>query len=291
MGNLKEAMYYEKLPDSIVKCVLCPHNCVISPGGIGICGVRKNIEGVLYSMIYEKVSSIAFDPIEKKPLYKFHPGTYILSVGSVGCNFRCPFCQNYSIARTAPDMVETTTIASSQLVSKALSLKDQGNIGIAYTYNEPTIWYEYVYETARLAKEKGLLNVLVTNGFINPEPLENLLPFIDAMNIDLKGYSEGFYKDVVKGRLESVKNTIRMAAVKCHVEVTTLIIPGLNDSVEEMTEMSKWLASISPDIPLHLSRFFPRYMMQDKPMTPMKTLSELESIASEHLNNVYMGNV
>ena len=291
MGNLKEAMYYEKLPDGVAKCVLCPHNCVISTGGVGICGVRKNIGGVLYSMIYEKVSSIAFDPIEKKPLYKFHPGTYILSVGSVGCNFRCPFCQNYSIARTAPDMVETTTIASSQLVSKALSLKDQGNIGIAYTYNEPTIWYEYVYETARLAKEKGLLNVLVTNGFINPEPLENLLPFIDAMNIDLKGYSEGFYKDVVKGRLESVKNTIRMAAVKCHVEVTTLIIPGLNDSVEEMTEMSKWLASISPDIPLHLSRFFPRYMMQDKPMTPMKTLSELESIASEHLNNVYMGNV
>ncbi|MBP1744467.1 MAG: Radical domain protein [Firmicutes bacterium] len=291
MENLKEAMYYEKQPDGSTKCVLCPHNCMISPGRTGICGVRKNIGGVLYSLIYEKVSSIAFDPIEKKPLYKFHPGTFILSAGSVGCNFRCPFCQNYSIARAEPEKVETSAITSGQLVSKALSLMEQGNIGIAYTYNEPTIWYEYVYETARLAKEKGLVNVLVTNGFINPEPLENLLPYIDAMNIDLKGYSEGFYRDVVKGRLESVKNTIRLAAGKCHVEVTTLVIPGLNDSPEEMEEMAKWLASVSPDIPLHLSRFFPRYMMQDRPMTPIKTLSELENIASRYLNNVYMGNV
>ena len=291
MENLKEAMYYEKQPDGGTRCVLCPHYCVIPQGKTGICGVRKNIGGSLYSLIYEKVSSIAFDPIEKKPLYKFHPGTFILSAGSAGCNFRCPFCQNYSIARTELEKVETSTITSAQLVAKALSLREQGNIGIAYTYNEPTIWYEYVYETAKLAREKGLVNVLVTNGFINPEPLENLLPYIDAMNIDLKGYSEGFYTDVVKGKLESVKNTIRIAAAKCHVEVTTLVIPGLNDSAEEMTEMSKWLASISPDIPLHLSRFFPRYMMQDRPMTPMKTLSELESIASGYLNNVYMGNV
>lgn len=291
MENLKEAMYYQKQQDGRTKCVLCPHNCVISQGAAGICGVRKNIDGVLYSLIYEKVSSIAFDPIEKKPLYKFHPGTYILSAGSVGCNFRCPFCQNYSIARAEPDKTETSTITSGQLVLKALSLMDQGNIGIAYTYNEPTIWYEYVYDTARLAKEKGLMNVLVTNGFINPEPLKNLLPYIDAMNIDLKGYTEGFYRDVVKGQLESVKDTIRLAAGKCHVEVTTLVIPGLNDSAQEMEEMAKWLASVSPDIPLHLSRFFPRYMMQDRPMTPMQTLSELESIASKYLNNVYMGNV
>lgn len=291
MENLKEAMYYEKLPDLVTKCGLCPHNCVIRTGITGICGVRKNEGGVLYSLIYEKVSSIAFDPIEKKPLYKFHPGTYILSVGSAGCNFRCPFCQNYSIARTPPDMVDMEKITSRELVEKALSLKDQGNIGIAYTYNEPTIWYEYVYETAKLAKENGLLNVLVTNGFINPEPLENILPFIDAMNIDLKGYSESFYSEIAHGKLESVKNTIQLAARKCHVEVTTLVIPGLNDSHEEMREMAKWLASVSPEIPLHISRFFPRYMMQDKPMTPLKTLSELKDIASEYLNNVYMGNV
>jgi len=168
---------------------------------------------------------------------------------------------------------------------------DQANIGLAYTYNEPTIWYEYVFETAKLAKEKGLLNVLVTNGFINPEPLENILPYIDAMNIDLKGYSEGFYRDIAKSKLESVKATIAAASKKCHVEVTTLVIPGLNDSPEEMREMSKWLASLSPDIPLHLSRFFPMYHMQDRPSTPINTLTELQSIASEHLNNVYLGNI
>jgi pyruvate formate lyase activating enzyme len=291
MANLKEAMYYEKLEDGNVRCVLCPHNCVIKPGAAGICGVRKNTGGVLYSLIYEKVSSIAFDPIEKKPLYKFHPGTYILSAGSAGCNFRCPFCQNYSIARTEPEKVETADITSAQLVSKALNMVPQGNIGIAYTYNEPTVWYEYVYETAKLAKEKGLLNVLVTNGFINPEPLDNILPFIDAMNIDLKGYSEGFYRDIVKGKLESVKATIAASSRKCHVEITTLVIPGLNDSPEEMEEMSKWIASLSPDIPLHLSRFFPRYQMQDRPVTPLNTLTELQSIASGHLNNVYIGNV
>jgi len=291
LEKLKEAMYYEKLQDSSVRCVLCPHNCVIKPGAAGICGVRKNTEGVLYSLIYGKVSSIAFDPIEKKPLYKFHPGTYILSTGTAGCNFRCPFCQNYSIARTAPEKVELVDITSEQLVNKALSMVPQGNIGIAYTYNEPTIWYEYVYETAKLAKEKGLLNVLVTNGFINPGPLENILPFIDAMNIDLKGYNEGFYKDIVKGKLQSVKATIAAASKKCHVEVTTLVIPGLNDSAEEMREMCKWLAGLSPDIPLHLSRFFPRYELQDRPATPINTLTELQNIASEYLRNVYIGNV
>lgn len=291
MEKLKEAMYYEKLQDGNVRCVLCPHNCLIKPGGIGICGVRKNTEGILYSLIYGKVSSIAFDPIEKKPLYKFHPGTYILSAGSVGCNFRCPFCQNYSISMTSIEKAETADITSEQLVGKALSMVPQGNIGIAYTYNEPTIWYEYVYETAKLAREKGLLNVLVTNGFINQEPLENILPYIDAMNIDLKGYSESFYRDIAKGKLESVKATISAASKKCHVEVTTLVIPGLNDSPEEMREMASWLASLSPDIPLHLSRFFPRYNMQDRPMTPLNTLTDLQSIASEYLNNVYIGNV
>ncbi|MHC1719712.1 MAG: AmmeMemoRadiSam system radical SAM enzyme [Clostridiaceae bacterium] len=291
MKTLKEAMYYEKLPNDNVRCVLCPHNCVIRTEGYGICGVRKNEEGTLYSTVYQMVSSMSFDPIEKKPLYKFHPGSYILSVGTAGCNFKCPYCQNYSIARVEPDTVGTEKITSEQLIAKALQLKSQGNIGIAFTYNEPTIWYEFVFETAKLSKEKGLSNVLVTNGYINPEPLENILPYIDAMNIDLKGYSEGFYRDICKGKLESVKKTIEIAAKKCHVEITTLVIPGLNDSAEEMTEMCKWLASISPDIPLHLSRFFPRYMMMDKQPTPLKTLSDLQGIASRYLNNVYMGNV
>lgn len=291
MENLKEAMYYENLENNNVRCVLCPHYCIIHPSASGMCGVRVNKEGKLYSRVYQKVSSMAFDPIEKKPLYKFHPGSFILSVGTAGCNFKCPFCQNYSIARADPDKIDTTIVTSEELVERALQLKSRGNIGIAFTYNEPTIWYEYVFETAKLAKARGLANVLVTNGYINHEPLTNLLPYVDAMNIDLKGYSEEFYKDICGGKLESVKETIETAAKMCHVELTTLVIPGLNDSKDEMEEMCRWIASVSKDMPLHLSRFFPRYMMKDRASTPVIDLFELRNIAAKHLNNVYIGNV
>lgn len=286
----KEAMFYNKLDQGSVLCFLCPHNCKIGVGGRGLCGVRQNRGRTLYSLNYGEISSIGVDPIEKKPLYRFHPGSYILSVGSIGCNLKCPFCQNHSIARVKPEEVYTQPADSEQLIVKALSLKNQGNIGIAYTFNEPTIWYEYVYDTARLAKENGLLNVLVTNGFIGKEPLEKILPFIDAMNIDLKAYSEEFYCDFVKGRLKEVKATIARASESCHVEVTTLIIPGKNDSVSEIEAMAEWLSTISRELPLHLSRYFPRYELNLEP-TSLKTLEELKKAAQKHLDYVYIGNV
>ena len=291
MIGLKEAMFYEKKDNNCVLCQLCPHNCLIPPDRSGICGAKKNDNGVLYSIIYEQVSSLSLDPIEKKPLYEFYPGSNILSVGTVGCNFKCPFCQNHNISMAYTDKADTVTITSEDLVRKAIELIPQGNIGIAYTYNEPTIWYEYIYETAKLAKSKDLVNVLVTNGYINRDPLEHILPFIDAMNIDLKAFNEDFYRKIVKGNLEDVKSTIKISVEKCHVEITTLIIPDLNDSINEMEEMTKWLSSISPDIPLHLSRFFPGYKMTNKPATPIKTLTDLELIARKHLKNVYLGNV
>lgn len=287
----KEAMFFETMDQQNIHCYLCPHNCRITPGHRGICGVRKNIDGMLYTLNYGEISSMAVDPIEKKPLRNFYPGSVILSVGSVGCNLKCPFCQNHRIARVKPEEVNTFTATSEEIVEKALSLQAQGNIGIAYTYNEPSIWYEFVYDTAKLAKQRGLKNVLVTNGFISHKPLKVLLPHIDAMNIDLKGYSSQFYHDVLKGNLEDVKHSIQTAAEQCHVEVTTLVIPGLNDSVDEINAMSSWLASISQDIPLHLSRFFPNCDMNDKRPTPPETLYRLEEEARKYLKYVYLGNL
>ena len=288
MDGTKLAMYFDKIEDSKVRCCLCPHNCVIKEGAVGVCRVRKNIGGDLYSLNYAKITSISLDPIEKKPLYHFHPGSRILSAGTFGCNLKCPFCQNWSIAHRYADTIE---MSSSRLVDKALETVKNGNIGIAYTYNEPSIWYEYVYDTVRLAKEKGLANVLVTNGFISREPLEQLLPYIDAMNIDLKAFTVSFYNNICKGSLGNVKETIAAAYGSCHIEVTTLVIPGLNDSVDEIGELASWLASISREIPLHLSRFFPNYKMDDKPPTPLDILDRARNKAAEYLKNVYLGNV
>ncbi len=287
----KEAMFYDKLENKRVHCSLCPHNCSIPCDGRGLCGVRKNIDGILYSLNYGEISSIGVDPIEKKPLNRFHPGTCILSVGSVGCNLKCPFCQNHSIAQVKPEEINTHHASCDEIIAKAVSLKEQGNIGIAYTYNEPSIWYEFVYETAKKAKENDLLNVLVTNGYISEEPLEQILPYIDAMNIDLKAFNDKFYRELVKGGLEEVKETIKRSAAQCHVEVTTLVIPGWNDSVAEMEEMTQWLASLSNEIPLHLSRYFPKYEMTDRPPTTLSSLMELKQTAERHLKYVYLGNV
>lgn len=286
-----EAMFYEKFENKGVYCYLCPHNCSIPSDGRGLCGVRKNIDGILYSLNYGEISSIGVDPIEKKPLNRFRPGTSILSVGSVGCNLKCPFCQNHNIAQVKPEEINTRQTSSDEIIAKAISLKEQGNIGIAYTYNEPSIWYEFVYETAKKAKEKGLLNVMVTNGYISEEPLKQILPYIDAMNIDLKAFNDKFYRELVKGGLEEVKATIKSSVAQCHVEVTTLVIPGWNDSVEEMEGMAQWLASLSPDIPLHLSRCFPKYEMTDRLPTPLNSLMELKQTAERHLKYVYLGNV
>lgn len=281
---MNEAMYYKKEDMGRAYCYLCPVHCHIVDGGVGACKARKNIGGRLYSLNYGKISAISMDPIEKKPLYHFYPGSSILSISSFGCNFKCSFCQNWELSQQVPIM-ENSSI--SDIIKIAESYKD--NIGIAYTYNEPLIWYEFVLNTAKIAKEHGLKNVLVTNGYIEEEPLKELLPYIDAMNIDLKG-GDWFYKSICKGKLENVKRTIEISSSHTHVEITNLIIPGLNDDMSKIEEMAMWLSSISKDMPLHFSRYFPQYRME-KPPTPVETIMEAKKIASRYLNYVYVGNV
>lgn len=287
MSHIK-AQYYVKQDDGRVHCVFCPHDCRIPQGKTGICGVRANKEGELYAESYGNISALSLDPIEKKPLYHFFPESLILSVGSYGCNFSCSFCQNFGISLEKP---ETVYISPESLLYKACDLKSSKNIGLAYTYNEPLMNYEYVLDCCKLVRDKGLKNVLVTNGYIQQAPLLELLPYIDAMNIDLKSFSEDFYKKICGGRAEFVKKTIETAIDACHVEITTLVIPGLNDTSEEIEALSSWLSSLSPDIPLHLTRFFPRYKMTDKGPTPKETLERLADVARKHLHYVYLGNI
>lgn len=274
---------------SAIKCPICPRGCSLEEGQTGFCRGRANINGKVIAVNYGRVSSIALDPIEKKPLAHFHPGMKVLSVGSYGCNLRCPFCQNWSIAQSFVPEGEGYT-SPEVLVRKAEELVKNRNIGLAYTYNEPLIGFEFVRDCARLIVEKGLKNVVVTNGYVNEEPLLELLPMIHAWNIDLKGFTEDFYK-LVGGRLEPVKRSIELASKKSHVEVTTLIIPGLNDSEQEMRELSSWLASVDRRIPLHVTRFFPAWKMTDRPPTPVDTVYKLAAIAREKLEYVHEGNV
>jgi len=385
--GMREALFYEKLDNENVRCLLCPHKCMLRPGGTGICRVRRNTGGTLYSLNYSCAASIALDPIEKKPLYHFHPGSLILSAGTIGCNFKCSWCQNWTIAHgysnddegavshgdkgsishehgitashgdkgsishehgitashgdrgsishehgiiashgdngtafqenraalreeektaayasggtafreeaeaSAYDGVRTIELTPEGLAVLAQKYADRGSIGVAYTYNEPTVWYEFVLETSKLVKAAGLANVLVTNGFIDREPLEELLLYTDAMNIDVKAFTEPFYTRYCKGSLDHVKRTVELAAEKCHVEITTLVIPGLNDSPEEIGRLAEWLSSIDPDIVLHLSRFFPNYKLDDIGPTPRATLENARKSALWHLRHVYLGNI
>ena len=283
---MKEALYYVNLGDKRVKCGLCPNNCVISEGKRGSCGVRLNKGGTLLSEVYGAATSIALDPVEKKPLYRYHPGEYILSVGTKGCNFHCDFCQNWHIAQDLG--AQTKPVTSGEIVEKA---RRAGSFGIAYTYNEPFIWYEFVLDTAKLAKKCGLENVLVTNGCVNMEPLEEMLPYIGAMNIDLKSFNEDTYSRVCKGKLKPVLDVIRRSARSCHVELTTLIIPTLNDSDEEIGAEVDWIYdNVGEEVPLHLSRYFPCYKMK-LPPTPVSTLERAAAIANRKLKYVYLGNV
>jgi pyruvate formate lyase activating enzyme len=283
---MKEALYYEKTGDKRVRCRLCPYECVLPPGGRGACGVRQNVDGILCSLIYGKTTGLALDPIEKKPLYRYHPGERILSLGTRGCNLHCDFCQNWHISQTVDGLMENIT--SEEVVKRA---KELGSFGIAYTYNEPFIWYEFVLDTAKLARQNGLKNVLVTNGFVNRDPLEGMLPYIDAMNIDLKAFDEDFYVKICKGRLPPVLDAIKISAKACHVELTNLIIPTLNDSEATIRKMVDWIYSnLGPKVPLHLSRYFPCYNMGIEP-TPIETLKRAERIAKEKLEYVYVGNL
>lgn len=283
---MHEALFYQKLPAEKVSCQLCPHNCQISPGKTGLCGVRQNKDGTLYSLIYGHTTSVALDPIEKKPLYHYHPGEYILSLGTKGCNLKCFWCQNWNISQDLN--CSTEIITAEEIIKKA---KETGSFGIAWTYNEPFIWYEFVLDSGRKAKEEGLENVLVTNGFINPEPLEEILPIIGAMNIDVKSMDEDFYRKHCGGKLEPVLATVERAKKSCHVEITNLVIPGLNDKEDNFKRLAEWIAEkLSSDTPLHLSRYYPCYK-SDIPPTPPETLKHAEEICRNYLKNVYLGNI
>jgi len=281
---MREALYYMKREKNRIVCGLCPHECTIADGKRGICGVRENRDGVLYALTYERVASAQMDPIEKKPLYHFYPGSAILSLGSVGCNFSCDFCQNWSLV-TSP--VPRTEYSVDDVVE--LSRKHE-SIGVAYTYNEPFIWYEFLMDAGRAVKEAGFFNVLVTNGFVNPDPLSEILPIIDAMNIDLKAMNDEFYRTHCKGKLQPVLDTIRKASKSCLVELTNLIIPGHNDADDDLQALTDFIAETNPDIPLHLSRYFPHRSFSAPP-TPEETMMRALSIASEKLNYVYVGNM
>jgi pyruvate formate lyase activating enzyme len=279
-----EASFYRKEADNKVKCLLCPHSCLISEGRAGICSVRVNESGTLYSKVYGEITSSSMDPVEKKPLYHFYPGREIYSIGSWGCNFKCAFCQNWQISQL---QAPADHFEKEEIIDNAL---ENNSLGIAFTYNEPTVWYEFVRDTAKLARGNNLKNVLVTNGFISTEPLEKLLPFIDAMNIDLKAFNEKFYREICGGGIEPVLKSIEQAfRAGTHVEITTLVIPGMNDG-GDIDEIAGWIAGLSPDIPLHLSRYFPQYKMNLEPTEPdtMKTAFET---ARKKLKNVYLGNM
>jgi pyruvate formate lyase activating enzyme len=288
---MKEALYYHATHDQVVECRLCPHHCTIKPGKRGICRVRKNVEGRLIAENYGKVCSLNFDPVEKKPLYHFYPGQTIFSIGSVGCNLRCKFCQNWNISQTGVDEhFNLKEYTPDEIVDLAFSRQD--NTGIAYTYNEPVVWFEYMEEIARLAKKKGLKNVMVTNGFVDPEPLAALISLMDAFSVDLKAFTEDFYKAMTGSALQPVLNTLKaIRKAGRHLEVTNLVITGTNDDEADFSRMVEWLGSeLGVNTVLHLSRYFPMYKM-DKNTTPEETLHRFYEIAKERLNYVYLGNL
>ena len=282
-------------------CNVCFRHCNISEGGLGFCGARTCENGEVKAANYGRVTSLALDPIEKKPLARFHPGSYIVSVGSYGCNLRCPFCQNYQISwsEEARRLAKTAEyIPPEELASIAAQTKNRGNIGVAFTYNEPLIGWEYIRDTAKLVHEQGMYNVIVTNGTASLDVLAELAPYIDAMNIDLKGFTDRYYNDVLGGDRAMTMAFIEEAAKHCHVELTTLIVPGENDSEDEIREMCAWISSltdangciIGKEIPLHISRFFPRFNMTDRRATDVGLIYRLAEVAREQLTYVYTGN-
>lgn len=289
---MKEAMLYEKLSGGKVHCRLCSHHCVIEDGAYGFCGVRQNVSGTLYTHSYGQAIAANADPVEKKPLYHFYPGTRAFSIATLGCNFHCDFCQNWQISQTShrDGAEDRSTVEPREIVQRAL---EENCRMLAYTYTEPTIFFEYACDTARLGRDKGLANVFVTNGFMTGEALETAQPWLDACNVDLKSFRNAFYKERCQARLQPVLDTIqKLRELDIWVEVTTLIVPGQNDSEAELSDIASFIAETDPDIPWHISRFHPDYQLTDAQPTPMSTLEKAQSLGwNAGLHYIYMGNV
>ena len=288
---VREASLYIKLENKLVRCNLCPRRCYIKDGSRGFCGVRENRNGTLYALTFGKLTAMNADPIEKKPFFNFWPGSLAFSISSTGCSFACPWCQNWSIAHARPEETLMEEVEPEKVVKLA---KNYGCKSIAYTYNEPIIWFEYIVETAKIAKKEGLFNLLVTNGYVTEEAIEEYSPYIDAANVDVKAFNPNFYQKYCKARMEDVLNaTEKMVKKGWHVEVTYLIIPTLNDNFDEIRQMVRWVRDkLGPDTPIHFSRFYPMYKMTHLPITPIDRIVKAREIAlQEGLHYVYAGNV
>ena len=289
---MQEAMFYNKAKGKEAQCYLCAHNCKIALGQFGFCGVRQNIQGVLNTLVYAQVIAANVDPIEKKPLYHFLPGSMSFSIATVGCNFRCGFCQNWQISQVSgqDNAREVYKLMPERIVEEAKKNHCQS---ISYTYTEPTIFFEYAYDIAKVAKQAGLKNIFVTNGYMSKEALETISPYLDAANIDLKSFREKFYVENCKGHLQPVLDSIKLAKkLGVWIEITTLIIPGYNDSVSELSDIAGFIASVGKDIPWHISRFHPDYHFLNQKLTPIETLKKAEDLGKKAgLDHVYLGNV
>jgi pyruvate formate lyase activating enzyme len=289
----KQALLYDKLDNKSVRCRLCAHNCKIAESKFGICGVRQNIKGELYTLVYGEAAAAHIDPIEKKPLYHFLPGSRAFSIATIGCNFKCGFCQNWQISQASKsrqDVFSGEQLMPEQIVSQA---KKSNCLSISYTYTEPTIFFEYAFDTAKLAKQAGLANNFITNGYMTKQALDMIRPYLDAANVDLKSFSNEYYKNNCKALLQPVLDSIAyMKKLGIWVEVTTLIIPGENDSQQELTAIAKFIADLDKDIPWHISRFHPDYQFTDYSATPVDTLRKARQIGKqEGLRYIYLGNV
>jgi len=286
---MKECKYYKKLKDKKVQCLLCPRYCVIKDGKRGNCCIRENKKGKLYLVVYGKPCAVHIDPIEKKPLYHFLPGTFSYSIGTAGCNLHCLYCQNWEISQMRPEELPSVDLSPKKAVEKAIKNNCKS---ISYTYTEPIISLEYILDICKEAHKKNIKNIIVSNGYINEAPLKELIKYLDAANIDLKSFDDKFYKELTGASLDPVLKTLTILAKSgVHLEITTLIIPGYNDNVKKIEEMCKWIKNELGDIPLHLSRFFPHYKMEAVEITPLETLQKAKKIAEKYLSNVHLGNV
>jgi len=287
----REAMHYRKVGEGLVQCQLCPNRCPLSDGSRGLCQVRENRGGVLYTLVYGNPCAVHNDPIEKKPFFHFLPGTSAFSIATAGCNLHCLYCQNWAISQVPPEKTENIPLPPDEVVRRAL---EAGSRSIAYTYSEPTVFYEYMLDTAKVARTKGLRNVVISAGYIEPDPLRELCQAVDAIKIDLKGFTEKFYQEVCFGSLKPVLEAIKLIHEEgVHLEIVNLVVPTLNDDEGKLREMARWIVeNLGPDVPTHFSRFYPEYKLTNLPPTPVETLERARAIAIEEgINYAYVGNV